>query len=56
MKIDTWVTGFGTALIVLLIIMVIGSFSFHGSGGFFNMSAHHDSITSGTGSSQTLTK
>jgi len=47
MKADTLITGISVTLITLALIMTIAAFSFHGSSGFFNMGAHHDSITSG---------
>jgi len=47
MKADTLITGISATLVTLALVMTIAAFSFHGSNGFFNMGAHHDSVTSG---------
>lgn len=47
MKADTLITGISVTLITAALIMTIIAFSFHGGSGFFNMGAHHDSVTSG---------
>ncbi len=46
MKADTVITTISVTLIGLALIMTIAVFSFHGGSGFFNMGAHHSSVTS----------
>jgi len=47
MKADTVITTVSITLVALALIMTIAAFSFHGGNGFFNMGAHHSSVTSG---------
>jgi len=55
MKTDTVITTISVTLIATALIMTIVAFTYHGGNGFFNMGAHHGSITPGAVSSSQIT-